>query len=65
MKWLDKFKTMKKDKLILLLLAGILLVVIKLPAKNTVKTKSSEYNIQSSAKGNKGSKGNCPDSARY
>ena len=49
MKWLDKLKTMKKDKLILLILAGILLVVIKLPAKNTVKTKSYEYNIQNSA----------------
>ena len=36
---IEELKTIKKDKLILLILAGILLVVIKLPAKNTVKTK--------------------------
>ena len=49
MKLKNLFGSIKKDKLILIFLVGILLVIIKLPTKNTSKKDSNEYNIQSSA----------------
>ena len=49
MKLKNPFGMIKKDKLILIFLVGILLVIIKLPTKSNSKNNTNEYNIQSSA----------------
>lgn len=49
MKLKNPFYKMKKDKLILFFLVGILLVIIKLPTSSN-KTKTSEYTFNSKSK---------------
>lgn len=49
MKLKNPFGMIKKDKLILIFLVGILLVIIKLPTKSSSKSNTNEYNIQNSA----------------
>lgn len=55
MKLKNPFGMIKKDKLILIFLVGILLVIIKLPTKNSSKNNTNEYNIQSSVTKSSGS----------
>lgn len=55
MKLKNPFGMIKKDKLILIFLVGILLVIIKLPTKSSSKNNTNEYNIQSSVTKSAGS----------
>ena len=45
MKWKIPEKFLKKDKLILIILVGILLLVIKLPTKKENKTEKTAQNV--------------------